>query len=443
MATEKGKKEIFEINQEELNPCGRKTTFLIKQENLGKEAKMILSHFANQVNIPGFRRGKAPEALIRRKHEKEILEELRNHLFSLALKEIDQDKNLDIINFSNPEEKSELKFDEDFEFSFSFECAPEVALPDYKNIKVDVPEIEVSKEAVQEQIDHLGRMYGSYEDVDAAAESGDMLKVSYTSDFEFDDEANASLSLLRQVKSDDNWIWLSEPENIPGSIAAMTGAEKDKDYEFTAEYPGDYREEALQGKKVAYKVHVKAVQRRKTLNEAELSVKMNLESSEKLREMVTANIAHGNEATRHGQHLDKLKDELLKQTPEFPLPKQFLDSEINNKLQNIAHELIKNDADAEAFKEKLELHKAKATIEAKEMVRITFICRKIASQEDIAVSDEEVNTQIQLISRQQGANEKEMLNQFKRNGVFEEIRLNMMISKVLSHIKEQAETDKK
>jgi len=442
MATQKSKKEIFEIKQEELSACGKKMNFLIKQENLSKESRMILSRFANQVNIPGFRRGKAPDALIRRKYEKEILEELRNHLFSLAIREIETGDNPDIVHFSNPEEKNELKLDEDFEFSFSFECAPEIELPDYKNIKIDIPEIAVSDEAIQEQIAHLGNMYGSYEDVDVAAESGDMLKASYTTDFIVDDEENAAPSLLRQVKSDDNWIWLSEPETIPGAIAALTGAKKGQDYEFTAEYPEDYREEALQGKKVAYKVHVKAVQRRKVLNEDELSKKMNFDSSEKLRDLIKTNIARDNEATQHDQYLEKLQEELLKQTAEFPLPEQLLAGETSNKLQEIAHKLIKNDEDANSFKEKMEEHKAEATTQAKEFTRLLFICRKIAAQEKVSVSDGEVNTQIKLIAQHQGANENEILSQFKRNGVFEDIRIKMLINKVLSHIKENAETAK-
>lgn len=440
MSTEKGKKEVFEISQEEIGSCGKKFSFLINQKNLNQQAKIILGRFVNQVNIPGFRRGKAPESIVRKKYEKELIDELRSHLFSLALREIESDANLDIVSWSNPEEKSELQLDRDFEFSFIFECAPEVQLPDYKNIKIELPEAEITEEMIQKQIDHFGEMYGSYEDVDDVAGVNDMLKVSYTSDFEPDE--NATPFLCRQVKAEENWIWLTEPETIPGVIAALTGAEKDKDYEFTAEYPEDYREEALRGRKVTYKVHVKAVQRRKFLNEAELCEKMKFDSAEKLREIVKENLKRENEMKKHDEILGRIREELMALTPEFPLSEQILNGEIQNEVQRMAREIIKSENDAEVFKEKLEEHKAEATGKAKERLRMLFICRAIAAKEGISVSDQDVRDQVKAMSSYYNYKAKDMLSTLERNGGLEEIKLDMMTSKVLNFIKEKSETNK-
>lgn len=67
------------------------------------------------------------------------------------------------------------------------------------------------------------------------AQKGDMLKVTYESDFVLPE--NAPASLQRAVKSEESWIWLSEPEQIPGVLAALTGAKKDGEYTFKAEFP--------------------------------------------------------------------------------------------------------------------------------------------------------------------------------------------------------------
>ena len=125
-------------------------------------------------------------------------------------------------------------------------------------------------------------MYGSYAGIEEAAKAEDMLKVDYSSDFVPAEDASASVK--RQAAATDSFIWLNEPETMPGVIAALTGAEKGKEYEFKSEYPADYREAALAGKTVNYKVTVKDIQRRTKLEDAALLEKLQLKSMDELRD---------------------------------------------------------------------------------------------------------------------------------------------------------------
>ena len=251
---DKNLKTVIELNCTEIKPGLVKAEYKINGKDVNAETDRVAAEFSSYAAVPGFRSGKAPLNIVKSRFAPQIKEELTRRFMTNALDKFAEDQKSEIVAFNLPEggKMPEFEFGQDFAMTLEFDVAPQFELPQYKGLKLDAAASVVTDKEIEERIESYKNMYASYTEIDTAAQAGDMLKVSYQSDFPVTEETPAALK--RQVVSDENWLWLNEPETIPGVIKALTGAVKDKDYEFTAEYPADYREAALAGKKVKYMV---------------------------------------------------------------------------------------------------------------------------------------------------------------------------------------------
>ena len=423
--------DSINLEIKEAGVCTREFSFTIPAAAAQSENAKVLNYFSGAVQIPGFRPGKAPQGMVSKKYANEIAEELRNRFVGAAIRKLDADESLDMLSLRF-KEMNEYKAGEDFTFSFEAVIAPEIDLGDYSSIKVEVPLDAIEDAAIEERLDMYRNMYGSYADAEDAAKAEDMLKVDYKGNFDLPEDASASLK--RQVEAKDAFLWLNEPENIPGCIKALTGAEAGKEYSFTAEYPADYREAALAGKKVDYTVTVSAVQRRKKLNDEELVERTRSESIDKLKE----NIRKGLEADAQNKRRQDGADAYLKKLDEavaqFDLPEALIENEIQKALQKLASETVKSEEDAAKFKEKLDEHRAAVEADAKAAVRRALILRKAAKLEKIEVSDSELDMQMQMMSRYYGYKPNELRATLEKTGAIDELRADIVNSKVLDKL---------
>jgi trigger factor len=420
--------------------CSKVFNFAADKATVEGELGNILKEFSKMVVIPGFRKGKAPAKMLLKRYNKEVNGEMQRQMFTAAFEKVTADKSLDIVSYGSPQEKGSLKLDDEYQFSIAFDVAPEFELPEYKGVEVEAAPLEVKDEEIDKQVDYYRNMYATYADIDTPAEAEDMLKVSYTSDFELPEDASASLK--RQVEAESNWLWLNEPELIPGAIKALTGAEKDKEYKFEAAYPDDWRDAELAGKKVNYTVKVLNVQRRKSLTDEELVEKMKFESVEKMREMFETVAKNQAEQERQKEICDKVYEQLDKKIKEFELPPNILQGQTQNELHRMA-QAIKSEEEAETFKKEIDKHKKEAEKAAAEKMRRTFIMRKIANLENISVEQHEIDGQIKGMSAHYGYKEKEFRSMLEKAGGMEEMHMDMLSAKVAEFIGKEANVKEK
>ena len=412
--------------------CIRDFEFKVSADQLKAESDRVSSAFAGMVQIPGFRAGKAPLALVKSKYAAEIKDELRNRVLSAAFEKVGENKDLDVMTLVFKKPVGEIDINADLEFVFEANVSPEINVGDYNAITVEIPLDAIDEKAMDERIDFYRSMYGSYAGIEEAAKAEDMPKVDYSSDFVPAEDASASVK--RQAAATDSFIWLNEPETMPGVIAALTGAEKGKEYEFKSEYPADYREAALAGKTVNYKVTVKDIQRRTKLEDAALLEKLQLKSMDELRDRLRKAMESDNEQARRAKAADAVYQKLDEAAGEFDLPPALLTEETNKELQKIAREQVKSEEDAAKFKEELEAKRAEAEVAAKAALRRSLILRKIAKLENITVEDAELDAQLSMMSYQYGYKAKELKDMMEKNGAIDEFRADIANAKVLDKL---------
>lgn len=422
----------LKMNVRESSETTKVFEFTASESEMKSVTKSVAAQLSNYVSIPGFRKGKAPVGMIVKRHESDVKNEALRSLIAVAFDQLEADKSLDILNCTLAEPPQEFDLNKEFTFALKAILAPSFELPAYKEFKCDVPAIEISDDQVEERITYYRAMYGNYAEVEGPAAAEDMLKVSYTSDFELAEDAPAGLERL--VKSDDNFLWLNEPEFIPGVVAALTGAEIGKEYSFTANFPEDWRDAELAGKAVNYIIKVAGIQRREPVTEEELCEKMQSGSVEELKNFFRENAKREAEVTRRGEIVEQAYNSIDSQIPAFELPAEVLEQEVEKELRGMINQSVKSEEEAEAFRADMDTHRAAAKEVAEPRLRKMLILRKIALIEDIDVTDAELNAQISMMARYYGYKEDEFRKLIERNGSIEDLRNDILSNKVLDSL---------
>ncbi len=429
--------EKVQIEVKEIDSCTRKMEAKYSAELVDDAFRDAAKEAAKYAQLPGFRKGKAPLGLVMAKYKDYILDDVTKMLQQNAFRRLSEDRKLDIVSFgamNAPEKPAQGK---EYAFSLDVEIAPSFQTPEYKNLAIATEPGETYEQHYAAQLEYVKNLYAEFLNVEDPAVQGDMLKVSYDSDFALPEDASASLK--RAVKAEEGWFYLNEPEQIPGLLQAMTGAVKGGEYKFTADFPADWREAALAGKKVNYTVKVAEIQRRVPIaSEEKLAEKLGMENVEKLHEFLKNKTENELEQAKKQQVKAKAAEILLGAVPDFELPKGLLSMSTQREFSRIAEQLVHKEEDVEAFKSDKEKHLEKARAEASKKLKKMFVLRKIAAAENITVSQEEVDLQIRHMSAYLGYKEKEVRKMLESNGGYSEIQSDILMDKVIDFVASQA-----
>ena len=417
----------------------RNCDFTVAADRMKSETSIAAQAFANYVAVPGFRRGKAPEAMIVKRFENDLKDELKRRFMAAAFERLSDGEKFEVVYCRMPEE-SALELGKEYKFTLRIDLAPQIADFEYKGLEVDVPAAEIDEKELSDRVEQYRKMYAEFAEISEPAAKEDMLKVDYTSDFELPEDASASLT--RQVKADATFLWLAEPEYIPGCVAALTGAEAGKEYTFDSVYPADYREAALAGKTVKYTVKVVNVQRRKDLTDDELAAKLRLDNIDKLRDILKSGLQAEAEGKRREAVRTAVYEKISAAVGEFELPTGLLEAETDEALQRKAQETVKSEADAEEFKKNLEEHRAAAKVEASAKLRRELVFRKIAKAENITVTAAEVDREIEMMSRYYRKKPAELRSIMEKNGAIEALQSEILNNKVWNFVADAVKADK-
>ncbi len=414
--------------------CVRKIEFTTPADAVGAAFKKALKNVMKHVQIPGFRAGKAPASMVQKRYADYIAEDAEKALQGAAFELLSgPDTDLDIVAFGELDAKVKPAEGQDYVFSIQVEVAPEITLPEYKGMKLEVEAGEPVEAMLEKRLQQMKETYAEFLTISGATQAGDMVKVSYESDFEAAEDAPASLK--HAVKAETSWIWLDQPEQFPGIVDALVGKETGTDVAVAVTFPADWREAGLQGKTVNYSFKLHEIQRRTPIESDEkLAEKMHMESVEKMKENLGKEVANEAEMALKGKKCDKVLEILLPCMDAVELPKGVVMDAQRREFQHIAESTVRSEADVEAFKADSEKHMAAAKEAAEKSMRKFFLLRKIAHQEKITVSQDDVDNRIQAMSYYSGIKPAEIRKLLEERNSMSDLQSDILMSKVLAFI---------
>ena len=405
-----------------------------------KERDRVAGDYARHAKLPGFRPGKAPKAVVEKKFEPQIREELENALVRTGYQEASKRQDVEILSVVDVKEKS-LHDDDHFTFTLEVTTAPTFELPEYKGIQVKLPRVEVTDEDVDHDLLHLRERYQTFQDLEGEAQIGNYVVLHATGEVNGTPVADAhpeAPAFLKKI--DGNWFELTTEENfLPGFFGALVGIKKDEERDVTLTLGDDFQFEALRGQTVV--MHVKCVAVKEAqlpeLND-EFAKKVNPEwDLERLRGEVRIAIQRRREQAREesksNQVISHLADRL-----EFELPLDIVNREAQRRTNDIAMNAMRQGMAQEAIMGAQDQIVSAATQQARQNVKVGFILGEVAKKENLTVREEQLRMALARMAAQQRVTPKKLLADARKNGLIERLREDLLLENAMQFLKDNA-----
>jgi trigger factor len=358
----------------------------------------VLTHFTDQVKVPGFRAGKAPAELVEKHvNQQRFLDEFMEHALNDLFVKAVEENNIKPIGLPDVKLKKFVPYTE-LEFEATIDALGTVKLADYKNIKLAKPKVEATAKDVNDVIESLKNRLAERVDIDRPAKDGDEVNI----DFEGKDENGDAVA---GADGKDYPLILGSKSFIPGFEENIIGMKTGETKEFKVTFPKDYSVAALQSKKVTFKVTANKVQEL-------VAPKLDDEFAKKaggagtlkdLKEDIKKQVKSEKEYQAEQSYQNQLVQTITDKS-KLEVPKTLVDDQIarmeEQEKQNLLYRGIswQEHLDQEGITE--EQHRERQRPDAESRVKGGLVLSEIAKEEGLDVSAEEVEMRMQILRGQ-------------------------------------------
>jgi len=391
----------------------------VESKDVDEAFESMIKNFQRDAALPGFRPGKAPKAMIAKRYEKDIEEEVKKKLIPDAYRKAVDEQKLDVVGYPDIEE-IQFARGQALQFAATVETAPEFQLPEYKGLPVKRETTTVTDADVDKAINMLRERQVDYKTAERPAQIGDVAVVNYTGTCEGKPITDIAPTAKGLTEQKNFWINLDATSFIPGFADQLAGAKAGEKRTVNVDFPADFVTPQLQGKHGVYEVEVVEVKEKvlPALDEA-FAKSYGAESVEKLLAGVRVDLENELTFKKNRSVRNQVVQELLSRVS-FDLPESAVTQETRNVVYDIVQENQKRGVPKEMIEGQKEQIYNAAADSAKSRVKTSFLLRKIAEKEEIKVSQEEVLARIQhLAGMYQIPPDKFIKDLQKRNGIVE------------------------
>lgn len=421
---------------ETLGPTRVKLTVEVPFEELKPSLDAAYKQIGQQINIPGFRRGKVPPQIVDQRVGREaVLNEAVNDalpgLYGKALEEHELEP------LGQPEvDLTKLEYGEMMEFTAELDVRPEIELPSTSDISVTVEDATVSDDDVQEQIDGLRERFATYTTVERPAAAGDFLTINLSAsrDGEKIDEAQAE-GMSYQIGSQ---------EMLDGLDDAVTGLSAGESATFDTELVGG----DLKGQAVQVEVTVTEVKEQELpeLDDEFAQEASHLDTADELREDMQERVLRGKRMEQASEARDLVLEALLERV-DIPLPDKLVDEEISGRRDQINQQLayagMTMDDYLESEEQTVDEFEADLEKRVRDSLAAQFLLDAIAKSEEIGIEESELTEHIVRRAQQSGQDPQEFAQHIMQHNHVPEMMSEVIRGKALAQIVEEASvTDK-
>lgn len=380
-----------------LNPdCTRELVLDVPAEDVTKSYRRATREYQKYAKIPGFRPGKVPEAVVRRRFANEIRKEVIDTLLPERFNQAVRD--LGVTPVGQPQ-VTELTVDEGSPLHVKavFEFIPAFSIEGYQNVTVPKPSVEITEDEVKQEIEQLRESRATIEPVeeDRPLVDGDWAQITYKGTLEGDGDA-------APVSGEDSLVEVGGKDTVEAFTSALRGAKAGQTLNVAATYPAEYPEQRLAGKTVDYTIEVKGIKKR-TLPELDDEFAKEVgafESFADLEKRVRENLANRKRRAVESETKDKLFEALIERFP-FPVPESLVQEQIDARLERGLRALAAQGMEPDQMR-KLDFARLRAAQRdsAAAEVKSSLLLARIANEENVTVSDEEVDREIHIAALQ-------------------------------------------
>ena len=380
---------------ETLSPTRAKLTVEVPFEELKPSLDKAYKQIAQQVNVPGFRRGKVPPAVIDRQVGRgAVLDQALNEVLPQKYSEALQENNL------TPLAQPELevtKFDDNgpLEFVAEVDVKPEIVVPEYAGLEAEVDDIEVSDEDVEEQVQALRERFGTLKDVERAAAENDFVVIDLKATQDGKDVEGAEVSGMSYQ--------VGRGGMLDGLDEAVAGLSAGDEKAFTSQLVGG----DLIGQDVDVVVKVSQVQEQELpeVDDDFAQLASEFDTVEELKADVKERLGRGKRLEQAAAARDAVLEVLLEKV-EIPLPDGLVTDELNTRREQFEQQLVFAGLTLEKYLEDegqtQEEFEADLERRVRDSIAAQMLLDEIAAKNEYGVDQNELTQHVIRRAQQQG-----------------------------------------
>jgi trigger factor len=428
----------YPVKVEDAGPGTKKVSVEIPQERIATKLAEQFKDLRKQAAIPGFRPGHAPQKLVEKMFASDVRNQVRGDLIRESYEQALEKNSLQVLGepeFENAEE-IELPDSGSLTYSFSVEVQPEFTLPELKNLKVKKPKIDINDDNVEQAMTNLRQQQGTLVPVeDRGVEAGDYLVADV------------------HVKDGDDVLAHQHDAQVVARAGRIAGIDiPDLDKQLEGMKPGETRtitvkaadthaNEAIRGKDVGVEVALKDIKRLELAEVDEdflqdLGFTNEAELRDALRQQMVEKIEYDVQ-----QSMREQVNNYLLENVQIDLPSKLSDKQADRVVSRRAVDLMMRGMPREQVESNLERLRGGAKEEAARELKLFFILQKIAGDQNVDVTEGELNGRIAMLAAQRGRRPEKMKQEMSKDGTLANMYVQMREQKAVDQLLANAQVE--
>jgi trigger factor len=410
--------------------CRRELELEIPAEEISKASEKVAKEFAKMARVPGFRPGKAPISLIKRRFAEDIKSEVLQNLVPETVEKAVAEQKLTPV--SQPQvDKLEFNEGQPVKFRASFDVLPEFTLANYKNLEIEMPEMNLTDEDITKALAEMQQRAAAFTPVEGrAVQNDDFVQVKLHGTPEGGGEPLQAESVLCHVGAEETM----EPFN-----ENLRGANVSDHKDFDVNYPADYPDAKLAGKLFHYSVDVLGIKTKKLpeLNDEFAKDVSDATSLDELKSKVKESLEHERDHRQKDLQREKVIGELVK-LHDFPVPESLVEHQMDVRLERVVRSLAQQGVDPRAVNIDWVSLRRRQEDRAKDDVKAELVIDRIATEEKIDVTDEELDHELEHMASHSGESAEAIRARLTKQGALDRMKAKLRSDKTIDWLAQNA-----
>ena len=403
--------------------CRRELDLEIPAEEVQKAMERVAREFARVARVPGFRPGKAPVTLIRRRFAEDIKSEVLQSLLPERIEQAVTEQKM--VPVTRPHvEQVDFAEGGPLKFKATFEVLPDFTLSDYQNLEVEVDALEITDAEVEKSLTEMRERAATFVPVEGRPiADGDYAQIELVGTPVGGGEPLRGENVLCHIGAEETLGAFSE--NLRG---AQTGDHR----RFEVRYPEDFPDPKLAGKVYTYAIEIVANKEKKLpeLNDEFAKDVSEAATLEELRGKIRQNLEAERDLRRTHQAHERILSKLIA-AHDFPVPEALIEQQMDVRLERAIRSLAAQGVDPRAVNVDWVTLRRRQRDRALEDVKAELILDRIASAEGIEADEQEVQRQIALLAERSGESATAVQARLTKQGALDRIKSKLRSDKTL------------
>ena len=403
--------------------CRRELDLEIPAEEVEKASEKVARQFARVARVPGFRPGKAPLTMIRKRFAEDIRGEVLQSLVPERIEKAVTEQKLSIVTRPQLEQVDWVEGG-GLKFKAIFEVLPEITLGDYKSIEVEIPAVEITDADVQKALEEMRERGATYVPVEGRAlADGDYAVLTL---------AGTPADGAEPVKAENILCHIGAEETLAAFNENLRGAKAGEHKDFEAVYPDDYPDERLAKRTFSYSVDVLGIKAKK-LPELDDAFAKDVSELATLAELRTK-LRERMESARDQRQAEAAKEKIISaliEKHEFPVPEALVEAHMDQRLERTVRQLAAQGLDPRTVNVDWADLRKRQRAGAEGEVKAELLLDHIATAENIEVTDEELEHEIEHLATHSGESAVALRARLTKQGSLDRMKSKLRSDKTL------------